>query len=245
MVTPLSERIAAVQGAVARACDRAGRDLTAVTVVAVSKTHPASAVMEAVEAGLRQFGENRVEEAGGKIAQVSASCHEPLTWHMIGHLQSRKARDAAPLFDVVQSVDSVRLAGKLAGALPEGRKLTVLLECNVSGEASKGGFAVSGWERDEAVLIDMARSLGEIAAMPGLTVRGLMTMAPIADDAEQVRPVFRSLRLLRDALEQHSGLALPVLSMGMTDDYPVAIEEGATMIRVGRALFGERAAPAK
>ena len=243
MVTPLTERIASVQAGIGRACSQAGRKAEDVTLVAVSKTHPASAVLEAVEAGLRHFGENRIEEAGGKIAQVSAQSAEPLTWHMIGHLQSRKARDAASLFDVVQSVDSVRLASKLAQALPDGRKLTVLLECNVSGEASKGGFAVNNWEHDVAVLAEITRSLGEIAALPGLSVRGLMTMAPIAVDMEQVRPVFRSLRLLRDVLEQKCAMALPVLSMGMTDDFPVAIEEGATMIRVGRALFGERAAP--
>ncbi|MBL8146690.1 MAG: YggS family pyridoxal phosphate-dependent enzyme [Anaerolineae bacterium] len=242
MVALLAERITAVRTGIAHACANVGRDPQAVTLVAVSKTHPASAVLEAVEAGLHQFGENRVEEAAGKIAAVNAQCREPLTWHMIGHLQSRKARDAANLFDVVQSVDSVRLASKLAQALPEGQVLTVLLECNVSGEASKGGFVLNGWERDPAVLADFARSLGEIAALPGLSVRGLMTMAPIADDMELVRPVFRSLRVLRDALEQSCGMALPVLSMGMTDDFPVAIEEGATMIRVGRALFGERAA---
>lgn len=241
MVTALGERIETVRAEIARSCGRAGRNPSEVTLVAVSKTHPASVVLEAVQAGLRDFGENRVEEAESKIAAVMAQTGEPLGWHMIGHIQSRKAREVAPLFKMVQSVDSVRLAGKLAQALPEGRELALLLECNVSGESSKGGFAMRDWERDPAAVAGLAQSVGEIAALPGLTVRGLMTMAPIADEPEDVRPVFRSLRRLRDALEQQTGISLPVLSMGMTDDYPVAIEEGATMVRVGRALFGERA----
>lgn len=243
MVTPLAERIARVQTGIDRACERAGRTPAEVTLVAVSKTQPAELVVEAAGMGLRQFGENRVEEAAGKITGVAAQTTAPLVWHMIGHVQSRKAREVAPLFDVVQSVDSVKLASKLAQAIPEGRTLAVLLECNVSGEASKGGFAAHGWDRDAAALTELAQLMRDIAALPGLNVRGLMTMAPIVDDMEAVRPVFRSLRRLRDALEQAASLGLPVLSMGMTDDYPVAVEEGATMVRVGRALFGERPAP--
>ncbi|MFN8377343.1 MAG: YggS family pyridoxal phosphate-dependent enzyme [Anaerolineae bacterium] len=240
MVTPLTDRIRAVKAEIRRSCEQADRNPDDVTLVAVSKMHPASTVLEAVEAGLHHFGENRVEEAADKIATVTAQTSEPLVWHMIGHIQSRKARDVAPLFAMVHSVDSVKLASKLAQALPEGRNLAVLLECNVSGEESKGGFEASEWAHDPAVLADIAHSLREISALPGLTVRGLMTMAPIAEDMEDVRPVFRSLRLLRDALEQNCHSALPVLSMGMSDDFPVAIEEGATMVRVGRALFGER-----
>ena len=158
---------------------------------------------------------------------------------MIGHVQSRKARDVAPLFNSVQSVDSVKLATKLAEAVPDGRRLRVLLECNVSGETSKGGFAAA----DSAAWAELRQSLETIGALPGLDVRGLMTMAPIASEMEAVRPVFRALRQLRDTLQDATGIALPELSMGMTDDYPVAIEEGATMIRVGRALFSDRPEP--
>jgi pyridoxal phosphate enzyme (YggS family) len=235
-MSALPERIALVQQQIERACGRANRDPASVTLIAVSKTHPAEVVADAVAAGLRHFGENRVEEASVKIPEVSRQPVAPLTWHMIGHVQSRKARDVAPLFDSVQSVDSVKLAMKLSQAVPEGRRLAVLLECNVSGEESKGGFAAA----DATVLASLAQALREIAALPGLDVRGLMTMAPIVDEMGAVRPVFASLRRLRDALQDATGHALPELSMGMTDDYPVAVEEGATMVRVGRALFGER-----
>lgn len=239
-MTGLAERIGHVQAAIARAAERAGRNPADVTLVAVSKTHPASVVLEAVQAGLRQFGENRVEEAADKIAKVAKYTDMPLIWHMIGHIQSRKAREVAPLFAVVQSVDDLKLAARLARALPEGRRLTVLLECNVSGEATKAGFAVRDWETGRAALDALASDVRAVAALPGLDVRGLMTMAPIMDDMQAVRPVFRSLRRLRDALQEQTGLPLPELSMGMTDDFPVAVEEGATMVRVGRAIFGER-----
>jgi pyridoxal phosphate enzyme (YggS family) len=239
-MSSLLERMAAVQARLNRACDRAGRNPADVTLIAVSKTHPASAVLEAMAAGLHHFGENRVEEASDKIAAVAAQLNVPPVWHMIGHVQSRKAREVAPLFASVQSVDSVKLAAKLAVALPEGRRLAVLLECNVSGESSKSGFAVANWETDPQALAALSQSLREIVVIPGLDVRGLMTMAPIADDMEAVRPVFRALRRLRDAMQEETGHLLPDLSMGMTDDYPVAVEEGATMIRIGRALFGER-----
>ena len=235
-----AQRLTRVQQQILWACERAGRDPASVTLIAVSKTQPVEVVLEAVAAGVRQFGENRVEEASVKIPAVQAETADPLHWHMIGHVQSRKARDVAPLFELVQSVDSVKLAAKLAQSVPEGRRLPVLLECNVSGEAGKGGFAAANWASDAATLAGLRDALDAIAVLPQLDVRGLMTMAPIADEMEAVRPVFRALRDLRDALQQETGRPLPELSMGMTDDYPVAVEEGATMVRVGRALFGER-----
>jgi pyridoxal phosphate enzyme (YggS family) len=240
-VSDFGERLAQVQQTIVRACESAGRAPGSVRLIAVSKTHPPAAIGEAVAAGLRDFGENRVEEAADKIAAVTAQHPDaPLTWHMIGHVQSRKARLVAPLFGYVHSVDSLKLAARLAAAQPEGRRLRILLECNVSGEASKGGFEAVDWRADAGQLAQLADTLAEMRALDGLEVCGMMTMAPIVDDMEDVRPVFRSLRLLRDALEQRAGVPLPELSMGMTDDYPVAVAEGATMVRVGRALFGAR-----
>lgn len=159
---------------------------------------------------------------------------------MVGHVQSRKAKEVAPLFQVVHSVDSMKLAGKLATALPADTRLDVLIEVNVSGEPSKEGMDAVQWRTNPAVRERLVWELKEIITLPGLNVCGLMTMAPIVIDAEDARPVFISLRGLRDALSQELGHPLPHLSMGMTDDYPVAIEEGATMVRIGRAIFGER-----
>jgi PLP dependent protein len=235
------ERLNILESQICAACERANRPRDSVTLIAVSKTHPASVLIEAAGAGVQHFGENRVEESMEKIPLVQAAVTHPLRWHMIGHVQSRKAREVAPLFDWVHSVDSVKVARKLADALPQGKTLDILLEMNVSGEASKSGFAVQHWHTDESVRETLIAQTREIAHMDGLRLCGLMTVAPIADDMQAVRPVFRRLRFLRDALEQALGQGMPDLSMGMTDDFPVAIEEGATLIRVGRALFGERA----
>jgi hypothetical protein len=230
-----------VQDTIADACARASRNPAAVTLVAVSKTHPAEAILEAMVAGAQHFGENRVEEAEAKIPAVAARVAQPPTWHMIGHIQSRKAKEVVPLFDRVHSVDTVKLAGKLSAlAVEAGKSLDILLEINISGEASKSGFDAFGWSKNAAVrdrLWDEARA---VLALPGLRVGGLMTMAPIVEDMEQARPVFADLAALQAALSESLGCALPDLSMGMTDDYPVAIEEGATLVRVGRAIFGER-----
>lgn len=210
-----------LNGRIVRACERGGRRPEDVTLVAVTKTVGIPEVRAAYACGIRNFGENRVQEAAVKIEGLAGLQPRPV-WHMIGHLQSNKAGMAAGLFDIIQSVDSVRLAGvlsrKAAGPLP------VLLEVNVAGESSKSGFAP----------VEVAPALAEIAALPDLEVKGLMTVAPLAADAGSVRPVFRQLRALRD------DLGLEHLSMGMTDDFEVAIEEGATIIRVGRAIFGER-----
>lgn len=237
----VSENVATVRARIAEACAKVGRDPLAVTLLAVSKTHPVEAVLEAAAAGVQHFGENRVEEAANKIPQVNSRANGPLVWHMIGHIQSRKARDVVPLFQVVQSVDSVKLAEKLSRlAVERGLRLDVLVEINISGEATKGGFAACGWTEQPEVRAALWRDLAQVLALPGLNVRGLMTMAPIANDMEQVRPVFRGLFALRQALAESFGAPLPELSMGMTDDYPVAVEEGATIVRVGRAIFGER-----
>jgi pyridoxal phosphate enzyme (YggS family) len=242
----IADNLSRVRENIAAACARAGRDPSAVTLVAVSKTHPALAVHEAAVAGVQHFGENRVEEAVTKIPAVSRLTDQLITWHMIGHVQSRKVKDVLPLFQIVHSVDTLKLAEKFSKAMqsPEvphrGAALDVLLEVNISGEASKSGFAARGWNPDPAVREALWREIEQVVALPGLRVRGLMTMAPIVPDMEQARPVFADLAALRAALAGSLNVALPDLSMGMTDDYPVAIEEGATLVRIGRAIFGER-----
>lgn len=236
----IAANIHQVQEHIASACARAGRDPRDVTLLAVSKTHPPAVILEAA-AHLQHFGENRVEEAVTKIPAVMQQTDQPLVWHMVGHIQSRKARDVVALFSVVHSLDSVKLADRLSRlAVERDKTLDVLLEVNVSGEDAKYGFNGVNWSGDPAVREPLEQAVAHIAALPGLRLRGLMTMAPIVSDMEQTRPVFAALAGLRDALRQSLGLDLPDLSMGMTDDYPVAIEEGATIVRVGRAIFGAR-----
>ncbi|MCS6963486.1 YggS family pyridoxal phosphate-dependent enzyme [Thermoflexus sp.] len=244
MSPSIAERWEQVQERIARAARRAGRDPATIQVVAVTKTVPPERIVEAYACGLRIFGENRVEEAEEKIPQVQAllGSEAAIQWHMVGHLQRRKARRALRLFEVIHSVDSVPLAEKLSRlAAEEGRPVKILLECNVSGEASKYGFLLDRWEEDAAQREAFFQAVACILEQPGLQVLGLMTMAPIAPDPEAVRPVFRRLRALRDALASRFPQApWAHLSMGMTDDFEVAIEEGATMVRLGRAIFGER-----
>jgi hypothetical protein len=220
--TTIAERLALVRQRVARAAERAGRSPAEVTIVAVSKSFPAQAIAEAATAGIAHVGENRVQEAAAKIPALR---HLPLTWHMVGHLQTNKAKTALELFDIIQSMDSLRLAEVLSRSAE--RAIPVLLEVNVAGEASKFGFSPQ----------EVLPAAEAVARLPHLDVRGLTTVAPLVNDPEEVRPVFRELRRLRDAL----GLA--ELSMGMTDDFEVAIEEGATLVRLGRAIFGERLQP--
>jgi hypothetical protein len=216
----IADNLRSVRERVAAACERAGRSPDEVTVVGVSKTFPATLVAEACRAGLSDIGENRVQEGAAKIPKVEALGSRP-RWHLVGHLQTNKVKTALGLFDIIHSVDSVRLAEFISR---HAENLPVLLEVNVAGEASKFGL------RPE----EMGWALEQIARLPGLAVQGLMTVAPLVDDPEEVRPVFRELRRLRDAL------GLRDLSMGMTDDFEVAIEEGATMVRIGRAIFGPR-----
>jgi pyridoxal phosphate enzyme (YggS family) len=231
-----------VRARIAEAALHAGRDPADVRLVAVSKTFPVDAILAAWDSGQRDFGENRPEEGAQKIAEVAACLpteSEKLTWHMIGHIQRRKAQLVVEYFDVVHSIDRLAVAQKLSAlAVEAGRELPVLLECNISGEASKYGYQAAGWEHDPPLHERLYTEVTAILALPGLRLDGLMTMAPLVDDAEMVRPVFASLRALRDALrERFPGVTLPHLSMGMTDDFEVAVEEGATLVRVGRAIF--------
>jgi PLP dependent protein len=228
----IAENIAQVRERIAAAARRAGRNPDEITLMGVSKTIPAERIREAYAAGLRVFGENRVQEAQEKIAALALP---EIRWELIGHLQTNKANRAAELFARVQSVDSVRLAEALsARALALGKTLPILLEVNVAGEASKSGFAPE----------ETLAAARTIANLPGLRPEGLMTIAPLVDEPEDVRQLFRALRELRDRLREAVPLASdggwPDLSMGMSDDYAVAIEEGATLIRLGRALFGAR-----
>ncbi len=233
MTDSLQANLARVRDRIAAAAARARRDVSDITLVAVSKTHPVEALLAAYDLGVRHFGENRVEEAALKLPAFRQAITDPaVVFHMIGHLQSRKVADAVALFDRVHSVDSAKLAERLARYAA--RPLPILLEVNVSGEASKYGF--DGARRTE--LFDAVEAM---AQLPNLHLDGLMTMAPIVDNPELARPVFRALRELRDELEaRYTTIKLPHLSMGMTDDFEVAIEEGATLVRVGRAIFGER-----
>ncbi len=209
----------------------AGGRSDSVSLVAVTKTVPVDSIREAYDAGHHLFGENRVREASDKI-ELLAGTMQDARWHLIGHLQTNKARMAVRLFSVVQSVDSLRLATKLdAEAVRAGIRLPVLLEINIAGESAKSGF-----------LIDRFRaSIVELLTLPGLELRGLMTIAPLVDDPEDVRWVFRSLRELRDSVRDRFEIdGFTELSMGMTNDYEVAVKEGATIVRLGRAIFGER-----
>ncbi len=214
---------------IAAACGRAGRDPSTVTILAATKSQPPARVREAVDVGLSLFGENRVQEAKAKIGQ----CPGRLRWHMIGHLQSNKCRDAVYLFEMIQSVDSLHLAQAISDCADKFAKtMPVLLEVNIAGESSKFGY------RPEVLLAE----LGRINSLPKIEVHGLMTVAPWAPDVEKARPVFRRLRELKQECENALGAPLPHLSMGMSGDFELAIEEGATIIRVGSALFGPRRA---
>jgi pyridoxal phosphate enzyme (YggS family) len=226
----LAANIAEVQAQIRAAAQRAGRDAAEITLVAVSKTKPLDMLKIAYNLGVTHFGENRIQEALTKAAAFSPP---ELAWHMIGHLQSNKAGKATGVFACIHSVDSLHLARLLnRHAERAGIRQPILLQVNISGELSKEGMT-------EEETIPLAR---QIVALPHLDVQGLMTIAPLVEDAEEVRPVFRALRHLRDRLrEECPASAWQHLSMGMTDDFQVAIEEGATIVRVGRAIFGERA----
>ena len=224
----LNEILTEVRAKIDAACARVGRDPEEVEIIAVTKTHGAEVVKEAWDAGLRIVGENKVQEAAWK---KPASVTGPM-WHLIGHLQSNKVRKALGLFDFFHSVDTVALADRLdAIARDVGAQPHILLEVNVSGEKSKSGMRPDEVEPTIAHIMEVC---------PRLTVEGLMTMAPFSEDPEEARPYFRRLRELRDALERKLGIGLPRLSMGMSGDYEVAVEEGATWVRLGTVLFGER-----
>lgn len=209
-----------VEERVARACHRAGRSPQEVTIVAVAKTVPAERIRMAFSAGIKHFGENRVQEARDKLGLIDEVALSA-TWHMVGHLQSNKAKLALKIFHTIDSLDSLNLAKVLNENAD--RKVPVLLQVNVTGETTKSGVAPE----------DVAGVLGKMSRFPNLDIRGLMGIAPLVDDPEDIRPIFRRLYQLWDSL------GLKELSMGMTDDFEVAIEEGSTMIRIGRAIFGK------
>ena len=219
-----------ILAAIAEAAARSGRTPDAVEVVAVSKTVDAGRVRAAVAAGFRTFGENRVQE---RQAKADALADLDAAWHLVGPLQSNKARRAIELFDVIESVDSLALAQRLdriAGDARPGRAVRVLLQVNVDGDPAKAGFVPATLERELPGILDLA----------GLRVEGLMTVGRQVEAAEQARPTFVALRALAERLRAREPRLGPALSMGMTDDYPVAVEEGATIVRIGRAIFGAR-----
>jgi hypothetical protein len=230
----IAENLARVDERIAQACERVGRARAEVTLVAVTKTRSAREIVAAYRAGARHLGENRVEELATKRPALDSQL--PLaTWHMIGHLQSRKAREAVELADVLHSVDTLKLAQRLNRfAIEADCLLPIFLELNVSGEESKAGFAAATGAQCDALVAE----LQGLAALEHLVPLGLMTMAPIVATPEQARPYFCALRALRDRLRAEAPFcAWNALSMGMTDDYVVAIEEGATHVRIGRAIF--------
>jgi PLP dependent protein len=228
--TPVRENLLRIQERIATAAARAGRRAEEITLIAVSKTHPASAIRGAYEAGIRHFGENRVQEWEGKRGETEGLV---ATWHLIGHLQSNKAARAAKLFHSVDSVDDFAIAQRLDRARAEGDvsdKLRVVIEVRIAPEETKSGVEIS----------ELSALVEKFAELPRLELAGLMCIPPFLEEAERVRPYFKRLRELREDLTQKLGLALPVLSMGMSNDFEVAIEEGATEVRVGTAIFGVR-----
>lgn len=225
-MSTIAARWRAVKARVDEACARAGREPSAVTIVAVSKTHPAEAVREAAAAGATDFGENYAQELAQKQSELPALA---VRWHFIGRLQRNKAKLVAGKVALVHAVESIELAAEL-GKRAAGVVQPVLLAVNVGGEATKGGVTVDG-------ALAVARG---IATVPGVRLDGLMTMPPPADDPEASRPAFARLATLRDELQQALGASLPVLSMGMSGDFEVAIACGATHVRIGTAIFGER-----
>jgi PLP dependent protein len=226
----IAENLARVREQVAQAAARAGRSVEDVELVAISKTHDAGRVRKAIDAGQTLFGESRVQEARVKIPELPSN----LRWHFVGHLQKNKIRHTLPLFELIHGIDSLALAQDMNRiAEDEGMHPRVLLEVNVAGEGSKFGFTPE----------KLREEMESLLALPRLSILGLMTIPPIAEEAEASRRFFVELRELRDRLQTEFRVDLAQLSMGMTQDYPVAVEEGATLVRVGTAIFGERSKP--
>lgn len=223
----LADNLNSIQQRIRTACERCGRDPNSITLLAVSKTHPPQTIQELSECGQLLFGENKVQEAKAKIP----NCPGKLRWHFIGHLQSNKCRDAVELFSMIQSLDSLGIAQEINKRADQVAKtMPVLLEVNVAGEASKFGY------KPELMLAE----LNELNKLSRLEIHGLMAIPPFSPVAEKSRPYFRALRELKERAEAVLGAPLPVSSMGMSDDFEIAIEEGSTMVRVGTALFGAR-----
>jgi PLP dependent protein len=229
METNIAANISTIKQRIAAAVARSNRNPGSIKLLAVTKTIPPHIIEQAIKAGLTAFGENYVQEAREKIAVIG----QRVEWHMIGHLQTNKAKYVVNLFDYIHSVDRLELAQEIsrrAGLI--GRKINILIEINVSGEQTKSGITA-------AKSIDLIK---EISVLENVSVKGLMTMAPYSDNPENSRPYFSELRNLRDKIisERIAGIQMEELSMGMTDDFEIAIEEGATIVRIGRAIFGER-----
>ena len=226
----IAENLGRVREQIANAAKKSGRSNLDVDLVAISKTHDAAKVREAIEAGQKLFGESKVQEARVKIPELPSN----VRWHFVGHLQKNKIRHALPLFELIHGVDSLALAQEMNRIAEEdGLHPRVLLEVNVAGEGSKFGFAPE----------KLRAEMESLLVLPRLSILGLMTIPPIADEAEASRKYFVELRELRDRLQTEFKVDLAQLSMGMTQDYTVAVEEGATLVRVGTAIFGERAKP--
>lgn len=226
--TRLAASLPRILEALQNAAGRAGRDASEVTLVAVTKAHPPEALEAAIEAGLRNLGENRVEEMAGKVGLLG---RDAATWHMVGHVQSRKAKQVAEVADFLHSLDRIKLARKISDyAVEAGRRMPGLVQVNFMGEESKSGFS-----RDEAL-----EAVHEIMELPGMEVRGLMTMAPFVEDEKILREAFSGLRRIHEEAMKLQGYSGTELSMGMTNDFELAVEEGSTMVRIGTALFGER-----
>lgn len=226
-MSDIAQNLERVREQIASACKRCGRNVGDVELIAVTKTHPAELVRAAIESGQSLFGENKVQEARAKIPELPSSAR----WHLIGHLQKNKIRHALPLFEMIHSVDSLELATALNRIADEdGFRPRVLLEVNVAAEGSKFGFKPD----------KLREEFEQLLALDRVTVEGLMTIPPFNEDAHSSRPFFVQLRELRDELQSSAGVHLPHLSMGMSNDFAVAIEEGATFIRVGTAIFGAR-----
>ena len=226
-----AENLNLIRGRIAAACARAGREENSVALLAVSKTHPPETIRAAVDAGQIFFGENKIQEAKAKIPLSPGKAR----WHFIGHLQSNKVRDAVEFFEMIQGVDSLVIAKEISRRAEQaGKTMPILLEVNVAGEGSKFGYA------PEKLLAEM----NELNALPKIEIHGLMAIPPFTPVAEKARPYFQKLRALKEQAEQVLGAPLPQLSMGMSSDFEVAIEEGATIVRVGTALFGERVSTA-
>ena len=224
----LRENLPRIREAIEAAANRVGRGEGEVTLVAVTKAHPPEAIKAALTYGLTDLGENRIEELQEKVDLLGRDAG---TWHMVGHLQSRKARQAAELADLVHSVDSLKLGRRLSSfSLEDGRRTSVLVQVNVSGEAVKSGFTPP-----EAV-----EAIHELVELQGLQIRGLMTMAPFVDNEKVVRGTFLKLRGIQEKAARIQAYEGTELSMGMTNDFALAVEEGSTMVRIGTALFGER-----
>src|SRR5437899_748107 len=223
----LVANLKAIQQRIDAAATRARREPSSITLLAVTKTHPPEVVNEAARLGLTTFGENKVQEAKAKIPLCSGRLH----WHMIGHLQSNKCRDAVYFFEMIESIDGLAIAQEVSKAAEKwGKTMPILLEVNIAGESSKFGF------KPDQVLAE----LEQINALPRIEIHGLMTMAPWTPEPEKVRPVFAELRELKEQCEQKLGAPLLHLSMGMSGDFEIGIEEGATIVRIGTALFGPR-----